>query len=140
MVHQKNWKTLLNGHQQGQKLSSWMPMEETHITKAEMGFDNDGKIVALRVKTFANLGAYLSTFGSCISTYLHGTLLQGLYTTPKINVDVTAVFTHTTGRRCLSRSRKTGSNLFIERLVDLAALEMNVDPAELRFKISLHSF
>ena len=67
-----------------------------HITKAEMGFDAEGKILALRVKTYANMGAYLSTFGSCIPTYLHGTLLQGLYTTPKINVDVTAVFTHTT--------------------------------------------
>ena len=42
-----------------------------HITKAEMGFDREGKIVALRVKTFANLGAYLSTFGSCVPTYLH---------------------------------------------------------------------
>ncbi len=49
-----------------------------HVTKAEMGFDADGKIVALRVKTYANLGAYLSTFSSCVPTYLHGTLLQRL--------------------------------------------------------------
>ncbi|MEO5999242.1 MAG: molybdopterin cofactor-binding domain-containing protein, partial [Chitinophagaceae bacterium] len=41
-----------------------------HITKAEMGFDNDGMITALRVKTFANLGAYLSTFSTCVPTYL----------------------------------------------------------------------
>ncbi len=58
-----------------------------HITKAEMGFDNDGKITALRVKTFANLGSYLSTLGACVPTWLHGTLLQGLYTTTKKNVD-----------------------------------------------------
>ncbi len=44
-----------------------------HVTKAEMGFDGDGKIVALRVKTYANLGAYLSTFSSCVPTYFHGT-------------------------------------------------------------------
>lgn len=105
-----------------------------HITKAEMGFDGDGKIVALRVKTFANLGAYLSTFGSCVPTYLHGTLLQGLYSTPKINVDVTAVFTHTTPVDAYRGAGRPEATYLLERLIDLAAHEMNRDPAELRFK------
>ncbi len=105
-----------------------------HITKAEMGFDENGKITALRVKTFANLGAYLSTFGSCVPTYLHGTLLQGLYTTPKINVDVTAVFTHTTPVDAYRGAGRPEATYLLERLMDLAALEMNMDPAELRFK------
>jgi carbon-monoxide dehydrogenase large subunit len=105
-----------------------------HITKAEMGFDSDKKIVALRVKTYANLGAYLSTFGSCVPTYLHGTLLQGLYTTPKINVDVTAVFTNTTAVDAYRGAGRPEATYLLERLVDLAALEMNIDPAELRFK------
>ncbi|MDQ3682197.1 MAG: xanthine dehydrogenase family protein molybdopterin-binding subunit [Bacteroidota bacterium] len=105
-----------------------------HVTKAEMGFDKDGKITALRVKTFANLGAYLSTFSTCVPTYLHGTLLQGLYTTPKINVDVTAVFTHTTVVDAYRGAGRPEATYLLERLIDLAALEMNVDPAELRFK------
>ncbi|MGZ8524548.1 MAG: xanthine dehydrogenase family protein molybdopterin-binding subunit [Chitinophagaceae bacterium] len=105
-----------------------------HITKAEMGFDSEGKIIALRVKTYANIGAYLSTFGSCVPTYLHGTLLQGLYTTPKINVDVTAVFTNTTPVDAYRGAGRPEATYLLERLVDLAALEMNVDPAELRFK------
>ena len=105
-----------------------------HITKAEMGFDGDGKIHALRVKTIANLGAYLSTFGSCVPTYLHGTLMQGLYTTPKINIDVTAVFTHTTPVDAYRGAGRPEATFLLERLMDLAALEMNVDPAELRFK------
>ena len=105
-----------------------------HITKAEMGFDNSGKIVALRVKTYANLGAYLSTFGSCVPTYLHGTLMQGLYTTPKINVDVTAVFTHTTAVDAYRGAGRPEATYLLERLIDLAAHEMNVDPVELRFK------
>jgi carbon-monoxide dehydrogenase large subunit len=105
-----------------------------HITKAEMGFDSDGKIVALRVKTYANLGAYLSTFGSCVPTYLHGTLLQGLYTTPKINIDVTAVFTNTTVVDAYRGAGRPEATYLIERLMDLAAHEMEVDPAELRFK------
>lgn len=105
-----------------------------HTTKAEMGFDKDGKIVALRVKTLANLGAYLSTFGSCVPTYLHGTLLQGLYTTPKINVDVTAVFTNTTPVDAYRGAGRPEATYLLERLIDLAAHEMNIDPAELRFK------
>ena len=105
-----------------------------HITKAEMGFDQDGKITALRVKTFANLGAYLSTFGTCVPTYLHGTLLQGLYTTPKINIDLTAVFTHTTAVDAYRGAGRPEATFLLERLIDLAALEMNIDPAELRFK------
>ena len=105
-----------------------------HITKAEMGFDADGKITALRVKTYANLGAYLSTFGTCVPTYLHGTLLQGLYTTPKINVDVTGVFTHTTAVDAYRGAGRPEATYILERLVSLAALEMNMDPAELRFK------
>jgi carbon-monoxide dehydrogenase large subunit len=105
-----------------------------HITKAEMGFDTNGKIVALRVKTYANLGAYLSTFGSCVPSYLHGTLMQGLYTTPKINVDVTTVFTNTTAVDAYRGAGRPEATYLLERLIDLAALEMNVDPVELRFK------
>ncbi len=105
-----------------------------HITKAEMGFDSGGKIVALRVKTYANLGAYLSTFGSCVPTYLHGTLMQGLYTTPKINIDVTAVFTHTTAVDAYRGAGRPEATYLLERLMDLAAHEMKIDPAELRFR------
>jgi carbon-monoxide dehydrogenase large subunit len=105
-----------------------------HITKAEMGFDANGKIVALRVKTYANIGAYLSTFGSCVPTYLHGTLMQGLYTTPKINVDVTAVFTNTTPVDAYRGAGRPEATYILERLIDTAAHEMDVDPADLRFK------
>lgn len=105
-----------------------------HITKAEMAFDNDGKITALRVKTLANLGAYLSTFASCVPTYLHGTLLQGLYTTPKINVDVTGVFTNTSPVDAYRGAGRPEATYLLERLIDLAALEMGKDPTELRFK------
>ncbi len=105
-----------------------------HVTKAEMGFDADGKIVALRAKTFANLGAYLSTFSTAVPTYLHGTLLQGLYTTPKINVDVTGVFTNTTAVDAYRGAGRPEATYLLERLMDLAAHEMGVDPVELRFK------
>ncbi|KIC94991.1 xanthine dehydrogenase family protein molybdopterin-binding subunit [Flavihumibacter solisilvae] len=105
-----------------------------HVTKAEMGFDNEGRITALRVKTYANLGAYLSTFGSCVPTYLHGTLMQGLYTTPKINIDVTAVFSHSTPVDAYRGAGRPEATYLLERLIDLGAQELNIDPAELRFK------
>ncbi|MES2649049.1 MAG: xanthine dehydrogenase family protein molybdopterin-binding subunit [Bacteroidota bacterium] len=111
-----------------------------HTTRAEMGFDKEGKILALRVKTYANLGAYLSTFGSCVPTYLHGTLLQGLYTTPKINIDVTAVFTNTTAVDAYRGAGRPEATYLLERLIDLAAHEMNIDPADLRFRNFIPSF
>jgi carbon-monoxide dehydrogenase large subunit len=105
-----------------------------HVTDAEMGFNADGEIVGLRIKTFANLGAYLSTFAPAVPTYLHGTLMQGLYTTPKINIDVTATFTNTTAVDAYRGAGRPEATYLLERLLDLAALEMNMDPADLRFK------
>ena len=53
-----------------------------HLTKAEMAFDKDNKIIGLRVKTHANLGAYMSLFSSSVPTYLYATLLSGQYNIP----------------------------------------------------------
>lgn len=111
-----------------------------HVTTAEMGFDKEGKVTALRVSTFANLGAYLSTFAPAVPTYLHGTLLQGLYTTPKIHVDVTAVFTHTNAVDAYRGAGRPEATYLLERLMDTAALEMGMDPAELRFKNFIPAF
>ncbi|OIN57539.1 xanthine dehydrogenase family protein molybdopterin-binding subunit [Arsenicibacter rosenii] len=105
-----------------------------HVTHAEMGFDAAGKIVGLRIKTFANLGAYLSTFSTAVPTYLHGTLLQGLYTTPKIHLDMTCAFTHTTAVDAYRGAGRPEATYLLERLMDLAAHEMDMDPAELRLK------
>ncbi|MFK8004917.1 MAG: xanthine dehydrogenase family protein molybdopterin-binding subunit [Saprospiraceae bacterium] len=111
-----------------------------HVTNAKMGFDADGKIVALQANTFANMGAYLSTFAPAVPTYLHGTLLQGLYTTPKINVDVTATFTHTNAVDAYRGAGRPEATFLLERLIDLAALEMDMDPAELRLKNFIEPF
>jgi carbon-monoxide dehydrogenase large subunit len=66
-----------------------------HVTHVELGLDAQSKFVALKVSTVANMGAYLSTFATCIPTYLYGTLLAGTYTTPAIYVETKAVFTNT---------------------------------------------
>ena len=59
-------------------------MAATIVTKAEMAFDKDNKILGLRVKTHANLGAYMSLFSSSVPTYLYATLLSGQYNIPAI--------------------------------------------------------
>src|SRR5258708_7394287 len=66
-----------------------------HISKAEMAFDKDNKIIGLRVKTHANLGAYMSLFSSSVPTYLYATLLSGQYNIPAIYAEVMTVYTNT---------------------------------------------
>ena len=105
-----------------------------HKTKAEMGFDKDGNMVAVKVHTDANLGAYLSTFSTAVPTYLYGTLLQGLYSTPAVHVTVNAGVTNTTPVDAYRGAGRPESTFLLERLVDTAAAEMGIDPAELRLK------
>ncbi len=103
-----------------------------HVTTAEMGFDDKGKITAFRVHSEANLGAYLSTFSTACPTYLHATLAQGCYTTPLINVDITATFTNTNPVDAYRGAGRPEMSYILEHLMDTAALEMLIDPAELR--------
>ena len=105
-----------------------------NVTVAQMGFDKDGKIVAFKAHNDANLGAYLSTFSTCVPTYLHGTLAQGCYTTPLINIDVNGVVTNTTPVDAYRGAGRPEMTYMLEHLLDTAALEMNMDPAEIRFK------
>lgn len=111
-----------------------------HVTTAEMGFDANGKIVALRVHSEANMGAYLSTFSTACPTYLHATLAQGCYTTPLINIDITATFTNTNAVDAYRGAGRPEMSYLIEHLMDTAALEMKIDPVELRRKNFIPAF
>jgi carbon-monoxide dehydrogenase large subunit len=79
-----------------------------HVSEVEMGFDPGGKVAGLRVKTVANLGAYLSLFAPCVPTYLYGTLLNGLYDFPAIHCEVDGVFTTPSRRRLPRRGAARG--------------------------------
>ncbi|MEO8717381.1 MAG: xanthine dehydrogenase family protein molybdopterin-binding subunit [Burkholderiales bacterium] len=111
-----------------------------HHTIAELALDKDGKFLAMRVKTTANVGAYLSTFASCIPTILYATLLSGQYTTPAIHCEVTAVFTNTAPVDAYRGAGRPEATYVVERLVETAAREMKIDPAELRRKNFIRSF
>ncbi len=84
------------------------------------------------MKTTANLGAYLSTFGPMVPTYLYAPLLAGQYTTSAIHCSVTGVFTNTSPIDAERGAGRPEATFVVERLVEMAARELAIDPAELR--------
>jgi len=105
-----------------------------HVTHVDLALDAQNKFTGLRVKTIANMGAYLSTFATCVPTYLYGTLLAGTYTTPAVYVETKAVFTHTVPVDAYRGAGRPEATFLLERIVDVAADELGIDPAELRRK------
>ena len=105
-----------------------------HVTHAELALDSEGTFLGLRVATIANMGAYLSTFSSSVPTYLYGTLLAGQYKTPAIYVEVQAVFTNTCPVDAYRGAGRPEATYVVERIVETAARELNLDPGELRRK------
>jgi carbon-monoxide dehydrogenase large subunit len=103
-----------------------------HVTEAEMAFDQNGKITGLRVKTHANLGAYLSTFAPLIPSYLYGPLLSGVYKIPAIFCEVWGMLTNTAPVDAYRGAGRPEATYVIERVMDRAADELGIDPAELR--------
>ena len=111
-----------------------------HVSKAELALDADGHFLGLRALTTANMGAYLSTFSSCIPTILHATLLAGQYRTPAIWCEVTAVFTNTAPVDAYRGAGRPEATYLLERIVEVAAHETGRDPAELRRKNFITEF
>ncbi|ESR22470.1 xanthine dehydrogenase family protein molybdopterin-binding subunit [Lutibaculum baratangense] len=103
-----------------------------HVTDAELAMDEKGKILGLRVHTTANMGAYLSTFASAVPTYLYATLLSGQYDIPAIHAEVDAVYTHTAPVDAYRGAGRPEATFVVERLVEVAAREMGIDPASFR--------
>jgi aerobic carbon-monoxide dehydrogenase large subunit len=105
-----------------------------HLTTAELATDSDGKILALRVKTRANLGAYLSTFASAVPTYLYAPLLSGQYNIPSIYAEVETVYTNTAPVDAYRGAGRPEATYVVERLMEVAARERGEDPAKFRLK------
>ena len=101
-----------------------------NVTEAELALDKDGNFLALRVKTFAAIGAYLQH--SMPAFVLNVGTLAGVYRTPAMHVDITAVFSNTNPMRPYRGNGRPEAAYVIERMVDLAAAELGIDPAELR--------
>ena len=111
-----------------------------HVTDAEMAFSPEGKILGLRVKTIANLGAYLSTFAPAVPTYLYATLLNGVYEMPAIHAEVTGVFTNTVPVDAYRGAGRPEAAYLLERMIEAGASALKMDVAELRRKNFIPKF
>ena len=103
-----------------------------HDSTAEMALDAEGRFLALRVRTLCNMGAYLSTFGPAVPTYLYATLLAGCYRTPAIYAEVKAVFTNTVPVDAYRGAGRPEATFLLERLMDVIAHDTGIDRVELR--------
>jgi len=101
-----------------------------NVTEAELALDKNGIFIAFHVKTFAAIGAYLQH--SMPAFVLNAGTLAGVYRTPAMHVDITAVFSNTNPMRPYRGNGRPEAAYVIERMVDLAAAELGMDPTELR--------
>ncbi len=111
-----------------------------HVTTAELAVDAGGKILALRAKTKANLGGYLSTFASSVPTYLYAPLLSGQYDIGAIYCEVDGVYTNTAPVDAYRGAGRPEATFVVERLVEVAARETGKDPGEFRRQNFIKSF
>jgi len=111
-----------------------------HVTHAELGVMNDGKITALKVETIANLGGYASLFATVTPTYLYGPLILGLYDIPVASCNVKAVFTNTAPVDAYRGAGRPEATFMIERIVTEAAKSIGMDQAEFRKKNFINKF
>ena len=111
-----------------------------HVTFSAAAMDASGKIIGLRVKTTANLGAYLSTFASAVPTYLYAPLLSGQYDIPAIYAEVDGVYTNTAPVDAYRGAGRPEAAFVIERLVEVAARQLGKDPAEFRMHNFIQTF
>jgi len=101
-----------------------------NVTEAELALDKDGTFLGFRVKTIAAIGAYLQN--NMPAFILNAGTLAGVYRTPAMYVDITGVFTNTNPVRPYRGNGRPEAGYVIERMVDLAADELKLDPIELR--------
>ncbi|MDA1349203.1 MAG: xanthine dehydrogenase family protein molybdopterin-binding subunit, partial [Chloroflexi bacterium] len=103
-----------------------------HIQEVEMAATSDGKITGLRATVYAGLGGYLSTAGPGIPTILHGLMYSGPYDIPNIKGTVYGVFNNGTPVDAYRGAGRPEATMLVERLVDLLAAKLDLDPVELR--------
>ena len=110
------------------------------LAQAELYLDEDKKITGLKVSITANMGAYLSTFGSLIPTYMCVPLLSGQYVIPAIYAEVKGVYTNTSPVDAYRGAGRPEAAFIIERLIDLAARKTGTNPVDLRRKNFIKKF
>ena len=111
-----------------------------NVTRARLALDRDGRFLALAVDTVANLGAYLSTSGPGSSTNSPASAMGGVYDIPAVFMAVSGAFTNTVPIDAYRGAGKPEANYLTERLVDLAARRLGIDPIALRRRNVIRRF
>ena len=111
-----------------------------HVSEVQLAFDKDNRMIGLKVDTVANFGAYMSLFSSSVPTYLYATLLSGQYNIPAIHANVRAVYTNTAPVDAYRGAGRPEATYLVERVVETAARELGVSPAELRRQNFIREF
>ncbi len=111
-----------------------------HVSHAELALDDSGNILGLRVKTIANLGAYLGGVGSVVPTILYATVLSGPYNIPAIYCEVDGVYANSTPTDAYRGAGRPEATFLLERLMDRAARELGKDPVEFRRQNFIREF
>jgi len=111
-----------------------------HIEYVELAATREGKITGIRSVVYAGMGAYLSTAGPGVPTILHGLIYSGPYDIGATKADIYGVFNNATPVDAYRGAGRPEATFLIERLVDLLAVELGVDPAELRRKNLIPKF
>ena len=105
-----------------------------NVTEAEMAVTNEGKFLGLKVNSICNIGAYLSADRNILSTFLNVGCLAGVYTTPAIHTTTRNVFTNSNATSPYRGAGRPEAAYILESMVDLVALELDMDKTEIRRK------
>ena len=111
-----------------------------HVEHVEMAATREGKITGIRTVVYAGMGAYLSTAGPGVPTILHGLMYSGPYDIPNLKADINGVFANTTPVDAYRGAGRPEATFLVERLVNLLADELGMDPVELRRKNLIPKF
>jgi carbon-monoxide dehydrogenase large subunit len=103
-----------------------------NVTDAELALAGDGRFLALRVRTLANVGAYISSDRNLLATFSNVPTLVGVYTFPIAHVEVTSVLTNTNSTAPYRGAGRPEATYVLERLIDAAAQELGLDRVDLR--------
>ena len=105
-----------------------------HVQYVELAANRDGTILGIKANVYANMGAYISTAAPGVPTILFGLILCGCYKIPNVQIDVYGVFTNTNPVDLYRGAGRPEALFIIERMVDILAQELSLDPSEVRRK------
>lgn len=105
-----------------------------NITVAELALDAGHRFTALRIRTLANIGAYISSFGAAVPAMSGARAPTGVYAIPVLDHEVKMMFTNSSPVDAYRGAGRPEMGYLLERLVERAAMELGVDAIDLRLK------